>query len=106
MSFLTDALKSGVSSISGAVSEKLGIDPATAQGFVDSALPADPVETVAAIGEAAPTPEAEGVFGQAAALLGGSEGMMDKAKGLLDQDGDGNPLNDITGMVGKIFGKS
>jgi hypothetical protein len=119
MSIFTDLLKSGASSVAGAVSEKLGIDPATAQGFVDQALPdnqaeaaaADPAQQdVAPAEEAAATdaaaPEAEGLLGQASAMLGGSQGIMDKAKGLLDQDGDGNPLNDITGMVGKMFGKS
>jgi hypothetical protein len=63
MSLISDALKSGASSIAGAVSDKLGIDPATAQGFIDQAMPGD-------------------------------------------QDGDGNPLNDVTGMIGKMFGKS
>lgn len=121
MSTFTDILKSGASSVAGAVSEKLGIDPATAQGFVDQALPSDqteaaaddpapqdvaPGDETAPIEDAAPAPEAEGLLGQASAMLGGSQGIMDKAKGLLDQDGDGNPLNDITGMVGKVFGKS
>jgi hypothetical protein len=119
MSIFTDLLKSGASSVAGAVSEKIGIDPATAQGFVDQALPgnqaeaaaADPAQQdVAPAEEAAATdaaaPEAEGLLDQASAMLGGSQGIMDKAKGLLDQDGDGNPLNDITGMVGKMFGKS
>lgn len=121
MSIFTDLLKSGASSVAGAVSEKLGIDPATAQGFVDQALPGDqaeaaaadpaqqdvaPAEEAAATDATAPAPEAEGLVGQASAMLGGSQGIMDKANGLLDQDGDGNPLNDITGMVGKMFGKS
>ncbi len=133
MSFLTDAIKSGASSITGAVSDKLGIDPATAQGFIDQALPGEqaaeeetaastdqaPAETTdtqqeetaptdqalqAEVAEEAPAPE--GLMGKASAMLGGSQGMFDKAKGLIDQDGDGNPLNDITGMVGKLFSKT
>jgi hypothetical protein len=122
MSTLTDILKSGASSVAGAVSEKLGIDPATAQGFVDQALPSDQAESPLADQEQQQTtddapegaesaqaeeaPAAEGLMAQATAALGGSQGIMDKAKGLLDQDGDGNPLNDITGMVGKMFSKS
>jgi hypothetical protein len=122
MSMLTDMLKSGASSVAGAVSEKLGIDPATAQGFVDQALPSDQAESPLADQEQQQTtddapegaesaqaeeaPAAEGLMAQATAALGGSQGIMDKAKGLLDQDGDGNPLNDITGMVGKMFSKS
>jgi hypothetical protein len=130
MSMLTDMLKSGASSVAGAVSEKLGIDPATAQGFVDQALPGDQAETAPAdqeqlqasdqeqqqttdeaqegaeTAQAEQAPEADGLMAQATAALGGSQGIMDKAKGLLDQDGDGNPLNDITGMVGKMFSKT
>jgi hypothetical protein len=129
MSMLTDVLKSGASSVAGAVSEKLGIDPATAQGFVEQALPGDQAEAApvdqeqqAATDQEQQEPATneqqsgeetaqteqppEGLLGQASAMLGGSQGMMDKAKGLLDQDGDGNPLNDITGMVGKLFSKS
>jgi hypothetical protein len=130
MSMLTDILKSGASSVAGAVSEKLGIDPATAQGFVDQAMPGDQAEAAPADQEqlqasdqeqqqttdeaqegaedaqTEQAPAAEGLMAQATAALGGSQGIMDKAKGLLDQDGDGNPLNDITGMVGKLFSKS
>ena len=35
----------------------------------------------------------------------GGEGSLTKFAGMLDQDGDGNPLNDIAGMAGKLFGK-
>jgi hypothetical protein len=31
----------------------------------------------------------------------GAAGLL----GLLDQDGDGNPLDDIMGMAGKLFGR-
>jgi hypothetical protein len=130
MSMLTDMLKSGASSVAGAVSEKLGIDPATAQGFVDQALPSEQAEAAPAdqeqlqatdqeqqetndqaqegqeTAQAENAPLAEGLMAQATAALGGGQGIMDKAKGLVDQDGDGNPLNDITGMVGKMFSKS
>lgn len=68
-------------------------------------LPADVTdqEQVAITDEAASAPE--GLLGQASAMFGGSQGIMDKAKGLLDQDGDGNPLNDVTASIGKFFGK-
>jgi hypothetical protein len=131
MSMLTDMLKSGASSVAGAVSEKIGIDPAKAQGYLDQTLPSDQAEAVPVdqeqlqatdaeqqedapsdqeMAEAAPTDQEteapQGLMAQATAALGGSQGFMDKAKGLLDQDGDGNPLNDITGIVGKMFFKS
>ncbi len=44
----------------------------------------------------------EGLLSQ----LTGEGGILGKVGGFLDQDGDGNPLNDVTGMVGKLFGKS
>jgi hypothetical protein len=135
MSQLTDILKSGASSVAGAVSEKLGIDPATAEGFINRVIPSDQIEAEQADDQqteitdqmqAAPTDElpadvtdqeqvaltdeaasaTEGLLGQASAMFGGSQGIMDKAKGLLDQDGDGNPLNDVTASIGKFFGKS
>lgn len=46
-----------------------------------------------------------GVLGQLMAGLGGSQtgggGMLGQVAGMLDRDGDGNPLNDIMGMLGK-----
>lgn len=40
-------------------------------------------------------------------LLGqiGGEGALDKISGMIDRDGDGNPVNDIMGMAGKLFGR-
>lgn len=35
---------------------------------------------------------------------GGSE-LLGKARAMLDKDGDGNPLNDLGGMVKDLFGK-
>ena len=50
----------------------------------------------------------EGSLGQFASLLGasgGTEGIMGKVSGMLDRDGDGNPLNDLSGLAGGLFGK-
>lgn len=47
----------------------------------------------------------EGGLGQISQMLNSEEGMMGKISGFLDQDGDGNPMNDIMGMAGKLFGK-
>ena len=40
-------------------------------------------------------------------LLGqlGGEDALGKISGLLDRDGDGNPLNDLAGFASKLFGK-
>jgi hypothetical protein len=40
-------------------------------------------------------------------MFGGSEGlqgMLGKASSFLDKDGDGNPLNDLGGLVSGFFG--
>lgn len=49
----------------------------------------------------------EGSLGSFASLLqgAGGAGILGKVGGILDRDGDGNPLNDVTGMLGGIFGK-
>jgi hypothetical protein len=90
MSGIGDLLKSGASSLAGAVSEKLGVDPSMAQSLVDQVVPGDdaaPAETGAAGAQA----EEQG-------------GIMGKVSSMLDQDGVGNPINDIVGMAGKLFG--
>jgi len=35
----------------------------------------------------------------------GAQSLFDQVKGALDKDGDGNPLNDLGGMVKGLFGK-
>ena len=35
----------------------------------------------------------------------GEDGFMDKAKGFIDKDGDGNPINDLSNMAKSLFGK-
>ena len=36
----------------------------------------------------------------------GGEGSLARYAGMLDKDGDGNPINDITSMAAGLFGKS
>jgi hypothetical protein len=122
MSILNDILKTGVDAVSG----KLGIDPAQAESLLDKVMPSDapaaeetavaeatdeqPSEAQATDQVAGETAEAEGeptgLLGQASAMVGGSAGLMDKAKQMLGQDGDGNPLNDIAGMASKLFSRT
>lgn len=40
--------------------------------------------------------------GEGGADLGG---LLDQAKGFLDRDGDGNPLDDLAGMARGLFGR-
>jgi hypothetical protein len=35
----------------------------------------------------------------------GGEGALASVSGMLDRDGDGNPINDITSMIGGFFSK-
>lgn len=63
---------------------------------------AEPGDTVAsaaaATGLSADT--LQGLLGQI-----GGEGALDKISGMIDRDGDGNPVNDIMGMAGKLLGR-
>ena len=84
---------------------KVGIDPKMAE------------QVVAALGEAHQQPG--DTVQQAAAKTGldagtvsqivehiGGEGSLGKFAAMIDQDGDGNPLDEIAGFAGKLFGKS
>ena len=41
----------------------------------------------------------QGILGQI-----GGEGALGQIAGMLDRDGDGNPVDDVMGMAGKLFG--
>ena len=43
--------------------------------------------------------------GTLAGKASGPQGASGTLAGLLDRDGDGNPLNDVLGMAGKLFGR-
>lgn len=71
---------------------------------------------MAALGKAHPEPG--DTVGDAAAatslpagklndLIGqiGGENALGKISALIDRDGDGNPLNDLSGIAGSLFGK-
>ena len=86
------------------MAEKFGIDPEMA------------AKAVAALGEAHQDPGdtievAAGMTGLDPDLLNqirdaiGGEGSLAKFASMLDQDGDGNPLDDIAGMASGFFGK-
>lgn len=47
----------------------------------------------------------EGIQNLAGNASEGAKGLFDKVTGALDKDGDGNPLNDLGGMVKGLFGK-
>ncbi len=47
----------------------------------------------------------EGIQNLAGNAAEGAQGILGKITGALDKDGDGNPLNDLGGMVKGLFGK-
>lgn len=96
---------------------KLGIDPALAEKAVVALgrAHAEPGDTVAlAAGKAGLD---AGMLGQVLAQLGGEGALGDIAGrlasdsrfasvlGMVDRDGDGNPLDDIAGIARGLFGK-
>lgn len=44
----------------------------------------------------------QGLVGKA----GGADGLLSQVTGALDKDGDGNPLNDLSGLAKGLFGNS
>ena len=97
---------------------KLGIDTATAEKAIAALGVAhqEPGDTIA--GAAAKTGLDTGTLGQIVEQIGGEGSLGEFARmlgehpqaagilGMLDRDGDGNPLNDIAGMAKGLFGKS
>ena len=83
---------------------KVGIDPRMAE------------RAVAALGEAHQQPgdtvqQAAGKTGLDAGTISqivdhiGGEGSLGKFAAMIDQDGDGNPLDELAGFASKLFGK-
>jgi len=96
------------------MAEKLGIDPATAEKAIAALGQAhnEPGDTVATA--AAQTGVDSGILSQIVSHIGGEGSLGQFASllkdhpqassllGSLDRDGDGNPLNDIIGMAGRL----
>jgi hypothetical protein len=96
---------------------KFGIAPEMAEKAVAALgqAHAEPGDTIA--GAAAKTGLDAGTLGQMAEQLGGEGGLgqlsgmlkdnpaLSGIAGMLDRDGDGNPLNDLAGMASSFFKK-
>lgn len=102
----------------GNMAEKLGIDKSIAEKAI-AALGQSHQEASDTIeGAAAKTGLDTGILSQIVQHIGGEGSLGEFAQilqnnpqasgllGMLDRDGDGNPLNDITGMAKGLFGKS
>ena len=86
------------------LADKIGIDPAMAEKAIavlgqTHQMQGDTVELASA-----KTGLDTGVLNQIVQHIGG-EGSLGKFAAMIDQDGDGNPLDEIAGFAGKLFGK-
>jgi hypothetical protein len=83
---------------------KVGLSPEQAQGAVAALgqAHAAPGDTMALASQSTglPTDKLQEIVGHI-----GGEGALGRFASMIDRDGDGNPLNDITGLVGGLFGK-
>jgi hypothetical protein len=102
----------------GNMAEKLGLDPSVAEKAI-AALGQSHQEAGDTIeGAAAKTGLDTGILSQIVEHIGGEGSLGEFANilkdnpqasgllGMLDRDGDGNPINDIAGMAKGLFGKS
>lgn len=100
------------------IAEKFGIDPSLAEKAVAALGQAHPEPGDTIESAASQTGLDSGTLGRIVEQLGGDDALgriseqlknHPQAGGImemLDRDGDGNPLNDIAGFAGKLFGKS
>lgn len=101
-----------------AIAAKFGIPPALAESAVAALAkaqpePGDTVTTAAqqtgidpsVMGQIADHLGGEGGLSQIAGALQNNPQIMSTITGMLDRDGDGNPINDIAGMAAGLFGK-
>jgi hypothetical protein len=115
MSILGDLAKSVEGSVLNGVSQKFGLDPAMAQGFLDKLQGQEP--SAAQEGAEEP-PQAQAA--QDGATEGASDvasdqtnptppaesdanGLLASAMSMLDKDGDGNLMNEAQSMVSGLF---
>lgn len=96
---------------------KIGIEPALAEKAIAALGHAHQMQGDTVEAAAASTGLPAGTLNQIVEQIGGEGSLMEfantlqnnpMAKGLLDKldaDGDGNPVNDVIGMAGKLFGK-
>lgn len=99
------------------LANKVGLDPLTAQKAIAALGKADVAPGNTVESAAAETGLDAGILGQIVSHIGGEGSLGEFARilhehpqaqsvlGMLDRDGDGNPLNDLAGMAKGLFGK-
>jgi hypothetical protein len=97
---------------------KIGIDPAMAEKAIAALGQAHQMQGDTVQAAAAKTGLPTGTLQMIVDQIGGEGSLMEFANSLksnpmaagilakLDADGDGNPVDDMLGMAGKLFGKS
>lgn len=84
---------------------KVGLSPEHVESAIKALAKFHPMDVDTAEGASAatglPTDKLQEIIGHI-----GGEGSLGKFAGMLDADGDGNPLDDLAGMAGKLFGKN
>lgn len=107
MSIFNDLLKN----IAGApddvtnLAAKVGIDPALAEKAIAALGKAHQMEGDTVELASAKTGLDAGILNKIVGHIGG-EGSLTEFARMIDADGDGNPLDDLAGIAGKLFGKS
>jgi ATP phosphoribosyltransferase regulatory subunit HisZ len=84
---------------------KIGIDPAMAEQAIAALGKTHVMEGDTVTLAAEKTGLSPDVLNHVVAAIGG-EGSLAQFASMIDMDKDGNPLDDIMGMAGKLFGKS
>ncbi|NML04973.1 hypothetical protein [Sphingomonas sp. G-3-2-10] len=83
---------------------KVGLSPEHVESAVQALAKYHPMQGDTAEGAAAATGLPLDKIQELIGHIGG-EGALAKYAGMLDKDGDGNPINDIVGMASGLFGK-
>lgn len=99
-----DQLRSGADSILGQLAGDGTDDPeeAASEAASQTGIPLDRLQQV--LPQLTQQLGLGGADGESASE--GLGGLLDQAKGFLDQDGDGNPLDDIADMAKGLFNRS
>lgn len=120
MSMLDGILKqvAGSPDTVASIAEQVGIDPAMAEKAIAALTQSHPQDgdtvelaaqqtglDVSALSGIVAQLGGENALGDIASGLQGQEGGIDGLLGMLDQDGDGSALDDITDIASSFFGK-
>jgi len=90
-----------------AIAQKVGLEPEQMQGLLNE-IGAKIGRGETSVSALAETAAEHGVSADALQQLlgqfGGPEAILGKLGGFLDRDGDGNPLNELSGLAKGLFG--